>query len=148
MQTGLLFRILPSPIERKVLLAFRRNAGWKSEDRSALSGAQHPAARVQWAVVEAKGMRIGIARLELAAPQFCHVSDLIVLRAYRGRGIGEWFMQRIEQHCIEQGIARVLLQPAQEARGFYEKLHFSSDPYVAGFLKKDISPLRRKLLAF
>jgi GNAT superfamily N-acetyltransferase len=72
----------------------------------------------------------------------------MVLKAWRGRGIGEWFMKQIELHCFETGIPRVLLQPKDDARAFYEKLDFVADPMVAGFMKKDIAPQRRRMLPF
>ena len=72
----------------------------------------------------------------------------MVLKAWRGRGIGEWFMKQIELHCFETGIPRVLLQPDDSARAFYEKLDFVVDPLVAGFMKKDVAPQRRRMLPF
>jgi GNAT superfamily N-acetyltransferase len=148
MQASFAFRPLSAPLSDKVLLAFRKDAGWSNRDTSALAGAGHPGGLVQWVTVESGKKRIGIARLELAAPQFCFVSDLIVLREHRGRGVGEWFMKQIEQHCLGLGIPRVLLQPMADNRAFYEKLDFVADPLVAGFLKKDIRPLQRRVLPF
>ena len=153
MQASLVFRPLNAPLPEKVLLAFRKDAGWTNRDTSALDGAGRAGGKVQWVTVESGKKRIGIARLELAPPQFCFVSDLIVLNGYRGRGVGVWFMQQIEQHCLQLGIPRVLLQPLGDNRGFYEKLDFVDDPLIAGFLKKEIRPLqrrplRRKLLPF
>jgi GNAT superfamily N-acetyltransferase len=148
MQASFAFRPLSAPLSDKVLLAFRKDAGWSNRDTSALGGAAHPGGLVQWVTVESGKKRIGIARLELAAPQFCFVSDLIVLREHRGRGVGEWFMKQIEQHCLGLGIPRVLLQPMADNRAFYEKLDFIADPLVAGFLKKDIRPLQRRPLPF
>jgi ribosomal protein S18 acetylase RimI-like enzyme len=148
MQSSLSFRPLNTPLSDKVLLAFRKDAGWSNRDTSALGGAGGPGGLVQWVTVESGKKRVAIARLELAPPQFCFVSDLIVLREHRGRGIGEWFMKQIERHCMEQGIPRVLLQPMADNRAFYEKLQFTADPLVAGFMKKEIRPLQRMMLPF
>ena len=135
---------LPSP---KLLREFRKDAGW-DQDTDALRGGLMPGSEVKWATVQSGKKTVGIARLELARPQFCYVSELMVLKAWRGRGIGEWFMKQIELHCFETGIPRVLLQPKEEARAFYEKLDFVADPMVAGFLKKDIAPQRRRMLPY
>jgi len=135
---------LPSP---KLLREFRKDAGW-DQDTDALRGGLMPGSEVKWATVQSGKKTVGIARLELARPQFCYVSELMVLKAWRGRGIGEWFMKQIELHCFETGIPRVLLQPKEEARAFYEKLDFVADPMVAGFLKKDIALQRRRMLPF
>jgi len=148
MQTSLSFQVLSAPLSEKVLLAFRKNAGWDNRDTSALGAIGQWGGQARWVTVESGKKRVAIARLELAPPQFCFVSDLIVLREHRGRGVGEWLMQQIERHCIDLRIPRVLLQPMADNRAFYEKLDFVADPLVAGFLKKDIRPLQRRLLPF
>jgi GNAT superfamily N-acetyltransferase len=148
MQSSLSFHLLSAPLPDKVLLAFRKDAGWSNRDTADLGRVGRPGSMVQWVTVEAGKRRIGIARLELAPPQFCYVSDLIVLSSHRGRGVGAWFMKQIEQHCIGSGIPRVLLQPLEGNRSFYKKLNFIEDPLVAGFLKKEIQPQRRMVLPF
>ena len=148
MQSSLSFRALSAPLSAKVLLAFRKDAGWSNRDTSALGSSGQWGGQVRWVTVESGKKRVAIARLELAPPQFCFVSDLIVLREHRGRGVGEWFMQQIESHCLELCIPRVLLQPMAENRAFYEKLDFVADPLVAGFLKKEIRPRQRRMLPF
>jgi GNAT superfamily N-acetyltransferase len=148
MQSSLSFRPLSAPLSDKVLLAFRKDAGWTNRDIAAIDKAGQPGGLVQWVTVESGKRRVAIARLELAPPQFCFVSDLIVLREHRGRGVGEWFMKQIEHHCLDQGIPRVLLQPMADNRAFYEKLDFVADPLVAGFLKKEIRPRQRGMLPF
>lgn len=145
MQSSLTFRPLSAPLPDKVLLAFRKDAGWSNRDTSAAANAGGMGGLVQWVTVESGKKRVAIARLELAAPQFCFVSDLIVLNAHRGRGIGEWLIKQIELHCLGLGIPRVLLQPMDHNRAFYEKLDFVADPLIAGFLKKEIRPQRRML---
>jgi GNAT superfamily N-acetyltransferase len=141
------FRTEPR-IAAKTLLAFRQDAGWDNTDMAALEGGLQPGSRVAWAMVRLNQKLIGIARLELAPPRFCHVSDFIVLRTHRGRGTGAWMMAAIERHCTACGIPRVLLQPNPDSLAFYEKLRFVADPLVPGFMKKEIGPVRRTLLPF
>lgn len=123
----------------KELKAFREDAGWQSST-SPKTPAQ---GKAQWATVIAAGRRIAIARLVLAPPQFCYVSDFIVLGKYRKHGIGSWLLERVEQHCHQQGIPRLLLEPANGSRPFYEARHFTDDPYLPAYMKKEISPLLR-----
>jgi ribosomal protein S18 acetylase RimI-like enzyme len=148
MQASLVFRPLPAPLVAKVLKTFRKDAGWSDEDNTALDRALNPGSQLQWATVDSSSKTIGIVRLELAPPQFCYVSNLIILSKYRGQGVGQWLINNIERYCQGLGIPRMLLQPLENNRGFYEKLHFVADPYVAGFLKKEISPFQRKILPF
>lgn len=147
MHANLTLRLSPALPNSKLLQEFRKDAGWDKET-DAMRGGLWPGSQVEWATVLSGQKTVGIARLELARPQFCYVSELMVLKAWRGRGIGEWFMKQIELHCFETGIPRVVLQPKDEARAFYEKLDFVSDPLVAGFMKKDIAPMRRRMLPF
>jgi len=148
MQSSLSFHALSAPLSGKVLSAFRKDAGWSERDLPAASAGGQWGGQAQWVTVESGKKRVAIALLELAPPQFCFVSDLIVLRTHRGRGVGEWFMRQIEGHCLKQGIPRVLLQPMADNRAFYEKLHFVADPLAAGVLKKEILPLQRRKLPF
>lgn len=144
----LVFRPLAAHISKKTLLAFRRDAGWPPGEGEQPGGAAQGAGRVQWVTVETGTKVIGIARLELAPPQFCHVSDLIIASGHRGNGVGEWFMKHIEAYCAQLGIPRVLLQPVEGAHGFYRKMRFVADPHVVGYLKKELNPFQRKMLPF
>jgi GNAT superfamily N-acetyltransferase len=144
MQSNLTFVPLSAAPTPKVLKAFHKDAGWRQASDAALNGAFAPGSTVQWAAVQSGKKTIGIVRLELAPPQFCYLSELMILREHRGQGVGEWFMEQIERLCLGRGIVRVVLQARDDSRGFYEKLRFVADPIAAGFLKKDISPLMRK----
>lgn len=143
MPASITFRVLPAQLPYKTLMAFRKDAGWDNTD--AAERGNQPGSRVQWVTMETGSKVIGIARLEIAPPQFCFVSDFVVLSSQRRRGRGQWFMGQIEQYCRQLGIPRVLLQPTAASEGFYSKLDFVSDPRVAGFLKKDINPFPRRL---
>jgi len=134
-------------ISHKTLLAFRRDAGWRNTEATPDS-AGRAGGQVQWGTAVLAQKVIAIVRMELAPPQFCYVSDLIVLRGQRGRGVGAWLMARVERHCLALGIPRVLLQPENGTEAFYRKLHFVADPLAPGFLKKELAPIRRHMLPF
>lgn len=135
---------LPVPLSPKVLRAFRADAGSNEDDEAALAGAHRPGSRIQWVTARAGQKTVAIARLELAPPQFAFVSELIVLGAWRRRGVGDRFMRDIEAYCVGQGIPRILLRPLGASRGFYARLCFVDDPLVPGFLRKDLPVLRRR----
>jgi GNAT superfamily N-acetyltransferase len=144
MHPNLSFLAMPAAPTPKVLKAFRNDAGWSETGDAALNGAFAPGSQVQWAAVLSGKKTIGIVRLELAPPLFCYLSELVILGDYRGRGVGEWFMEQIERFCLARGIDRVVLQANDDSRGFYDKLRYQPDPVADGFLKKDINPLQRK----
>jgi GNAT superfamily N-acetyltransferase len=143
MDLDLQFRPMKAPPTTKALLAFRKDAGLKG----ALPAPKAHDARgtVQWVSVELKNKQIGIARLELAPPAFCFVSDLMVTSQYRGRGVGHWFVTRIEQFCLGSGIQRLLLEAEDGTDGFYKSQSFMADPLSPRLYRKEISPLQRRI---
>ncbi|MYM25022.1 GNAT family N-acetyltransferase [Duganella sp. FT135W] len=145
MDLDLQFRLLKTAPATKVLMAFRRDAGAKG----ALSQptAADPRGKVQWVSVELKNKQIGIARMEMAAPEFCFVSELIILSEYRGQGIGHWIMKRIEQYALSMGIRRLLLVAGEGTDNFYKSQSFISDPFMPRMLRKEINPFQPKMFA-
>jgi GNAT superfamily N-acetyltransferase len=146
MDLALTFRPLAAPLSRKALIAFRKDAGWATLDGEASTG-KNPNSKVQWVSVECGKKMIGIARLELAPPEFCYLSDMIITQTWHGKGVGQWFLKNIERYCAQFGVPRLLLLPHEGTQGFYEKQHFVADPYVVPFLKKEINPFQRRMFA-
>ena len=145
MDLDLQFRLMKAAPTAKVLQAFRQDAN--------MAGIAPPAnaadarGRIQWISVELKKRQIGIARLELAAPEFCFVSELMILSAYRGQGIGHWVMKRVEQYCLELGIKRLLLEAGHGTDNFYKSQAFVADPLIPRLLRKEINPFQRKMFS-
>jgi len=131
---------LLSKLPFKELKAFREDAGWQE----APPPPKNARGKVQWAVACIGTRRVAIARLEEAPPEFCFVSELIVSSKHRSHGVGSWLLQCIEQHCLKQGIRRIILQPSEGTRDFYHSRHFTDDPLVPTCMKKEISPLARR----
>ncbi|GJI89725.1 MULTISPECIES: GNAT family N-acetyltransferase [Duganella] len=142
MHEDLQFVPLKSPLSPKALSAFRKDADWPDTPQPK---AIDPRGKIVWVSVESNKKPIAIARLELAPPEFCYVADVIVSSKFRGRGVGHWFMQRIEQYCHGLGIRRLLLEAANGTESFYKSLAFMQDPFVPSMLKKDVNPLQRKM---
>lgn len=142
MGTELHFVPLKSAPSAKALQAYHLDANWPASQQALQ---QTPRGVVRWVSVEVRSKQIAIARLELAPPEFCYVADLIVSSAWRGKGVGSWFMQRIEQYCNGLGIRRLILQAAHGTDAFYQAQRFAPDPYVPTMLKKDINPLLPKM---
>jgi len=137
------FRPLKAPLSNKALEAYRKDASWTAPLPK--QAAQDSRGKVQWVSVEWKAKQIGIARLELAPPEFCFLSELIISSKFRGRGVGRWFMARIEQYCHAQGILRLLLKAGDGTESFYKAQAFVADPLLPDLLKKDINPFQRKM---
>jgi GNAT superfamily N-acetyltransferase len=139
------FRPLKAPPSTKALLAWRKDAEMEGAlpQRKALDAR----GKIQWVCVEANGKQIGIARLELAPPEFCFVSELIISSKFRGQGAGQWFMSRIEQYCLAQGIRRLLLEAGDGTESFYKSQSFVNDPLMPSLMRKEINPFQRKVFA-
>jgi len=132
--------VLLSKLPFKELKAFREDAGWQQ----GLPPPKHAPGKIQWAAACIGTRRIAIARLEEAAPEFCFVSDLIVSSKHRGHGVGSWLLKSIEQHCLGQGIKRIILRPENGTQDFYRARYFTDEPLVPSCLKKELSPLARR----
>lgn len=145
MDLDLQFRVLKAPPATKVVMAFRRDAD--AEGALPHASAADPRGKVQWVAVELKKKQIGIARLELAAPEFCFVSELMILSSYRGQGIGHWTMKRIEQYAHSLGIRRLLLEAGDGTENFYKSQSFIADPLMPRMLRKEINPFQPKVFA-
>jgi len=145
MNEDLQFRPLKAPLSNKALLDWRKDADLKGAMPE--HKPQDARGTVQWVSVEAKGKQIGVARLELAPPEFCFVSELIISSKFRRQGIGNWFLTRIEQYCLAQGIRRLLLEAREGTDAFYKSQAFVADPRVPHLLKKDINPFQRKVFS-
>jgi GNAT superfamily N-acetyltransferase len=143
MTLELQFRPLKAPVSSKALADYRKDGNLPAPPPRTTP--QDARGKVQWVSVEVKNKQIGIARLELAPPQFCFVTDLIVLSKFRGQGVGSWFLGKIEQYCLGVGIRRLLLEAAEGTDAFYASQGFAIDPLVPTLLKKDLNPTLRKM---
>lgn len=137
----LVFHPLAEALPEKTLLAFQKDVGWPAK-RAATAFQGN--GRVQWVCVEYEKVKIGIARLELAPPEFCYVSEFIIKTKFHRKGVGRWLLRHVEDLCIQQGIRRILLNPEAGSAPFYLSLSFADDPMVPGFLRKDLNPFQRK----
>ncbi|MES2296028.1 MAG: GNAT family N-acetyltransferase [Pseudomonadota bacterium] len=129
--------------DRALIQSFHREALWPVPAQGSPELAEHQA-QVRWVCVERAGVPIGIARLELAPPEFCYVAHFLVRPRWQRRGVGSWLLRAIEAYCRTLGIMRLSLQATQGSQSFYESMYFRPDPLVPQFLKKEISPLQKK----
>jgi GNAT superfamily N-acetyltransferase len=139
------FRPLKAPLATKMLMDFRRDA--HTEGKPPRATATDVRGKVQWVTVVYKAKVIGIARLEMAPPEFCFVSELIILSQYRGQGVGHWIMKRIEQYCLDHKIPRLLLEAGDGTDSFYLSQAFVADPLLPKLMRKEINPFQRKIFA-
>ena len=79
------------------------------------------------------GAQIGYARLVTDKATFAYLADVFVLDAYKGHGLGTWFMQQILDHPDLQDLRRWLLT-TQDAHTFYERLGFVRNPFPERFM--------------
>lgn len=80
--------------------------------------------------------QIGYARVISDRAAFAYLADVFVLDAYKGRGLGTWFMEQILDHPDLQGLRRWLLT-TQDAHTFYERLGFVRNPFPERFMAID-----------
>lgn len=69
--------------------------------------------------------QVGFARVITDHATFAYLSDVFVLEAYRGRGLGDWLVATILAHPDLQGLRRWSLV-TREAHGLYRKHGFAA----------------------
>jgi GNAT superfamily N-acetyltransferase len=69
------------------------------------------------------GQQIGFARVVTDRATFAYLADVVVLPAFRGRGLGKWLMKCIFAHAELQGLRRWSLV-TRDAHGLYQQFGF------------------------
>ncbi|MRW88441.1 GNAT family N-acetyltransferase [Duganella sp. FT80W] len=145
MDLDLQFRLLKAIPTTKQLMSYRKDAGLEGSKPRPI--AVNERCTVQWVAVELKNKQIGIARLELAPPEFCFMSELMIMSPHRGQGVGHWFIKRIEQLCLNAHIKRLMLVAGDGTDNFYKSQAFITDPLMPRLMRKELNPFQRKVFA-
>lgn len=78
--------------------------------------------------------QIGFARVVTDLATFAYLSDVFVIPAFRGRGLGKWLISCVLIHPELQGFRRWLLA-TRDAHGLYESNGFVSLPKPEWFME-------------
>ena len=77
-------------------------------------------------VYDASGRQLAFARAVTDLATYAYLTDVIVVEAARGKGLGKWMTQLIVAHPDLQGLRRMALW-TRSARGLYEQFGFSTE---------------------
>jgi spermidine synthase len=121
-------------VRRSELLALYEDAGWWSpgEDETWTTRM----IKNTWLIAGAfhNGVMIGMGRVLSDGVSDAYIQDVVVLRAFRGRGIGSRIVRLLTEKLREEDIDWSLLVAAPGAEKFYRKLGFER--------MKDFVPMR------
>ena len=114
--------ILP---EKEQILALYEDVGWTSytDEPDLLMKAIEYSQKV-WTLWEGEKL-IGLARTIGDEATICYLQDILVLKAYQGRGLGGYLLKEImkENEKIRQFV--LLTDDTEKTKGFYKKLGLS-----------------------
>jgi GNAT superfamily N-acetyltransferase len=79
--------------------------------------------------------QIGLARVISDHATYAYLSDVYVLAAYRGRGLGVWLLECIMGHPALQGLRRFALH-TQDAHGLYTRFGFGPPRHPERYLER------------
>ncbi len=68
--------------------------------------------------------QVGFARLITDEATFAYLSDVFVLQAHRGRGLGRWLTEVVMQRPTLRGMRRIMLATA-DAHALYARFGFA-----------------------
>lgn len=126
--------ILP---EKEQILALYEDVGWTSytDEPDLLMKAIENSQKV-WTLWEGKKL-IGLARTIGDGVTICYLQDILLLKAYQGRGLGGNLLKEImkENKKIRQFV--LLTDDTEKTKGFYKKLGLSeaSDYSCLAFMR-------------
>lgn len=126
--------ILP---EKEQILALYEDVGWTSytDEPDLLIKAIENSQKV-WTLWEGEKL-IGLARTIGDEATICYLQDILVLKAYQGRGLGGYLLKEImkENEKIRQFV--LLTDDTEKTKGFYKKLGLSeaSDYSCLAFMR-------------
>lgn len=119
-------------------LALYREAGWwaDGEDESRLS-LIISGSFLTAAAYDSDGRCIGMGRMISDGTSDGYIQDVVVLNAFRGKGIGAALIRLLESEGLARGLSWIGLIAEPGTRSFYEKLGFAEmDDYVPMLLKR------------
>lgn len=67
--------------------------------------------------------QVGFARMITDHATFAYLADVYVLEAHRGRGLGKWLMECVQQHPDLQHLRRTMLA-TRDAHGLYRQFGY------------------------
>lgn len=70
------------------------------------------------------GRIIGMARVISDGCSDAYIQDVVVLKSFRGQGIGREFIRRLTQYCVDRKIGWIGLIAEPGTQEFYEKLGY------------------------
>jgi len=80
---------------------------------------------------EAGGRIVGMGRVISDGVSDAYIQDVVVLEAFRGRGIGRELVRRLTERCLEARISWIGLVAEPGTQAFYEPMGFHA---LAGYL--------------
>ncbi len=110
------------------VLELYRSAGWweEGDDETAIPDLLAGA----WAVGAAlcNGRLVGMARVLSDGRSDAYIQDVVVLPAFRQRGIGAGLVAFLRDHCVHAGLGWIGLVAQPGTESFYERLGFAPLP--------------------
>jgi GNAT superfamily N-acetyltransferase len=120
---------------------------------AALAAIIHDEGERIWAIVDPRGIEVGILELDFRTPGQCEISFFGLVPELTGGGHGRWLMEQALAAAWRKGVARVWVHTctldSPSALGFYRKSGFTpyaqaietfADPRLAGVLSRDAAP--------
>lgn len=147
------------PTSDKYRLLFKRiGAPWLWFSRLVMNDTTleviiHDAGIKIWAVVDPKGVEVGILELDFRQPGICELSFLGLVPELAGQGFGRWLMAHALMQAWRKDVSKVWVHTCTldhpTALRFYQKSGFVpfaravdtfDDPRLIGILPKDVAP--------
>lgn len=111
-------------VDIDAIVRLYKDAGWwrDSYDRKFISGVLNGS--FCFAAAYSDERLVGMGRALSDGASDAYIQDVIVLKEFRGRGIGRQIILEITDHLKKHGVDWIALVGEPGTKGFYEKLGF------------------------
>jgi GNAT superfamily N-acetyltransferase len=128
----------PARLDRALIMDFLAGTYWgQSIPRDRLERSIDHA--LVFGLYEAGGGQVGFGRVVTDYARFAWLSDVFVLEAWRGRGLGKWLVETILAHEPLAGVTRWLLA-TRDAHALYRPLGFTEAPQGRFMVRPGFTP--------
>jgi GNAT superfamily N-acetyltransferase len=122
-------------------------------DEDALVAIVHDPDVAIYAVIDPRGVEVGLLELDFRVPETCELAFLGLIPELNGKGLGRWLMGQAKALAWRKGVTRFWVHTctldSPSALGFYIRSGFVpfkreietfDDPRLFGFLPRDAAP--------
>jgi len=118
-------RFIKSWPEEEIVNLYKAGGWWKqSYDKSGIKYLIDGSFAFAVVIEKKTGKAVGMGRLLSDGVSDAYIQDLVLLKEYRGKGLGKWLVEELVNYCKSRKILWICLIAEPNQDNFYKKIGF------------------------